>query len=91
MGHTLYYSTSVEKWKEFTHLVKKACRGLEWEAKILKDSVVVRAPCNHVEMLVIEKNGKGFVKTNLVEPCHSIYLLILYSVAAFGSVSLWED
>jgi peptide/nickel transport system ATP-binding protein len=44
-----------------------------------------------VEPLEIRKKGRGFVKTNLIEPCHSLYLLVLHSVSSFGSVEVWED
>ncbi|ASJ06424.1 TonB-dependent receptor [Thermococcus pacificus] len=91
MGHTVYYRTIIDRWNEFRDFLEAVCEGLGFRFVEGEDSVMILPECRGVEPLEIKKNGKGFVKTNLVEPCHSIYLLILHSVAFFGSVELWED
>ncbi|WP_297089714.1 TonB-dependent receptor [Thermococcus sp.] len=91
MGHTLYYRTRIDRWDGFKGLLETVCEGLGFRVVGGEDSVTVFPECHGVEPLEIMKNGEGFVKTNLIEPCHSIYLLILHSVAFFGSVELWED
>jgi len=91
VGHTLYYRTDVEKWDEFKGFVERTAHGIGYGVRVLEDSVVLSPGSPLVEPLVIERRGGGFAKTNLVEPHHSIYLLILHSIAFFGSVELWED
>ena len=91
MGYTVYYRARVDKWHEFTVFLEEVCAGLGFRFNAGKDSVVVFPECSGVEPLEIRKNGGGFTKTNLIEPCHSIYMLILHSVAFFGSIELWED
>lgn len=91
MGHAVYYLTRIDRWKEFRVFLKKVCEGLGFSFLESEDAVIIFPECHGVEPMEIKKRGKGFVKTNLVEPCHSIYLLMLHSVSSFGSVELWED
>ena len=91
MGHTLYYYTDIERWEEFKGFLKRVSEGLGYVFFEKGESVFIRPECLSVEPLEIRKKGKGFTKTNLIEPCHSIYLLILHSVSSFGSISVWED
>ncbi|NJF25544.1 TonB-dependent receptor [Thermococcus sp. Bubb.Bath] len=91
MGHTVYYKTSIGRWEAFGAFLRRVCTGLGYGFEASGDSIVITPDCRLVEPLWIEKRGEGFVKTNRIEPCHSIYLLILHSVSAFGSVELWED
>ncbi|ACS33266.1 Putative TonB-dependent receptor [Thermococcus gammatolerans EJ3] len=91
MGHTIYYKTSIHRWEEFLSFIGRVCQGLGYEVAPVGESVSVFPTCSLVEPLLIPRSGEGFVKTNLIEPCHSIYLLILHSVSSFGSVSVWED
>lgn len=91
MGHSIHYKTNVTKWRDFSRLVERVAYGIGYEVEVGKNYLVLNSGHPLVEPLVIEKKGKGFAKTNLVEPHHSIYLLVLHSVAFFGSVELWED
>jgi len=91
LGHTVYYITKIERWGDFVSFIKRVCLGLGWKMKEGAGSITIFPPCDLVEPLVVRKNGEGFAKTNLLEPCHSVYLLILHSTASFGSVSVWED
>ncbi|WP_297464338.1 TonB-dependent receptor [Thermococcus sp.] len=91
MGHTVYYRTDVERWKEFRDFLERVCWGLGLGFRGGSETVRVTPTCSGVEPLEIARRGEGFAKTNLIEPCHSLYLLILHSVASFGSVSVWED
>jgi len=91
LGHTIYYTTSIKRWDEFVAFIKRICRGLGWDLEAGEESIAVFPPCIPVEPLVVKRRGEGFAKTNLSEPCHSIYLLILHSVSSFGAVSIWED
>ncbi|NJE05773.1 TonB-dependent receptor [Thermococcus sp. M36] len=91
MGHTVYYRIHIEKWEEFRVFLAAVARGLGYHLMDRGEYVVVLPDCPLVEPLEIKKEGWGFAKTNLVEPCHSVYLLILYSISAFGSVDVWED
>ena len=91
MGYTIYYRTSIKKWREFSRFIKRICAGIGWDVRIAEERAVIEPPCDFTEKMVIEKEGEGFVKTNLVEPCHSICLLLLHAAASFGSVSVWED
>ena len=91
MGHTIHYKTEILKWEEFAEFVKRVCEGFGCEVELVGGAVIVHPPCGRVEPLRIERIGESFSKTNLIEPCHSVYLLILHSVSSFGSVSVWED
>ncbi|WP_099209653.1 TonB-dependent receptor [Thermococcus henrietii] len=91
MGHTLYYTTVVRKWKAFVSLMERVSTGLGYGIEVFDNALVLNPGHPMVEPLRIEKEGQGFAKTNLIEPHHSIYILILHSVSAFGSVELWED
>ncbi|WP_048149999.1 hypothetical protein [Palaeococcus ferrophilus] len=91
MGHTLYYTTRVEKWGEFKEFLQRVCEGVGYFFEVSGECVTVTPDCPLVEPLRIPRDGEGFAKTNLVEPCHSIYLLVLHSVSSFGSVEVWED
>ncbi|NJE45873.1 TonB-dependent receptor [Thermococcus sp. GR7] len=91
MGHTVYYRTRIERWDDFKRFIEGICDGLGYEFVEMGESVLVVSGCLHVEPLQIKREGFGFAKTNLVEPCHSIYLLILHSLSSFGSVEVWED
>ncbi len=91
MGHTVHYTADIERWDEFVRFIKRICLGLGWGVDDEEENITVFPPCYSVEPLAIRKKGRGFAKTNLVEPCHSVYLLILYSASSFGSVSVWED
>ena len=76
---------------DFKAFLNRACGGLGLDFCDEGDSVLIKPKCRLVEPLRLERSGGGSVKTNLIEPCHSLYLLILHSVASFGSVSIWED
>ncbi|NJE54620.1 TonB-dependent receptor [Thermococcus sp. 21S9] len=91
MGHTVYYRTRVDKWERFRDFVERVAEGIGYHVQTTKESLTIDPGHPLVEPLVVEKSGEGFAKTNLVEPHHSIYLLVLHSVAFFGSVELWED
>lgn len=91
MGHTVYYRIRIDRWEEFRGFLERVCDGLGFSFLEGEDAVIIFPECHGVELLEIKKNGEGFVKTNLIEPCHSIYLLVLHSVSSFGSVELWED
>ena len=91
MGHTIYYRVDVRGWREFLGFIVRVCNGLGLETLVEEDCIRIFPSCDGVEPLEIPKKGDGFAKTNLVEPCHSLYLLILHSVAFFGSAELWED
>ncbi len=81
----------IARWKEFVSFLERVCYGLGYSLEEDEGVLIVIPEYPLVEPLIIERNGRGFVKTNLVEPCHSIYLLILHSVSSFGSVSVLED
>lgn len=91
MGHTIYYKIAIHKWKEFREFIERVCRGLDCPVEISEELIVINSQCPLVEPLMIRKNCEGFAKTNLIEPSHSLYLLILYSASSFGSVLVWED
>jgi len=91
LGHTIYYFTHITDWKKFLDFLALVCAGVGFSLHSEESSVVVSPPCPHVEELKIKRHGAGFVKTNFVEPCHSIYLLMLYAVSSFGSADVWED
>jgi hypothetical protein len=91
MGHTIYYKTSVSHWEGFVKLMRRVASALGYSLFEGKLFVELHPHRPGVEALRIEREGEGFVKTNLIEPEHSLYLLILYSISSFGSVSVWED
>ena len=91
MGHSIHYQTDVEEWRGFSKFVERVAYGIGYEIEAIGESLILDPGHPLVEPLVIEKRGRGFAKTNLIEPHHSIYLLILHSIAFFGSVELWED
>ncbi|ASJ10372.1 TonB-dependent receptor [Thermococcus sp. P6] len=91
MGHTLYYRTRIERRSGFRKFLRRVCEGIGYRFSEGSGSVIVFPECPLVEPLEIPWKGEGSVKTNLIEPCHSVYLLILHSVSFFGSVELWED
>ena len=91
MGHTIYYKTDVRMWRQFGGFIERVSEGIGYTVTITETSTTLNPSHPLVEPLIIKKKGFGFVKTNLIEPHHSIYLLILHSVAFFGSVELWED
>ncbi|WP_297466324.1 TonB-dependent receptor [Thermococcus sp.] len=91
MGHSIHYKTNIARWNDFEKLVERVAYGIGYEVEVGKNYLVLDPGHPLVEPLIIEKKGIGFAKTNLVEPHHSIYLLVLHSVAFFGSVELWED
>ncbi|WP_457741962.1 TonB-dependent receptor [Thermococcus sp.] len=91
MGYTIYYKVYVRRWREFIVLIRRACSGLGLRISVRNGEVMIIPNCGKVEPLRIPKKGEGFVKTNLVEPYHSVYTLILYSISSFGDVSVWED
>ncbi len=91
MGHTVYYKTDIPKWREFRSFLQRICRGLGYDVEFQGEVAFVFPHCSAVEPLKIPRKGESFVKTNLIEPHHSVYLLILYSISSFGSVSVWED
>ncbi|NJE00510.1 TonB-dependent receptor [Thermococcus sp. JdF3] len=91
MGHTVYYRIEVSDWEGFREFIAGICGGLGLELILGDESILIIPGCRGVEPLEIRKKGRGFVKTNLIEPCHSLYLLVLHSVSSFGSVELWED
>ncbi|ASJ16870.1 hypothetical protein A3L04_07180 [Thermococcus chitonophagus] len=89
MGYTIYYRVEITRWSEFVKFIKRICRGLGIGFELSGSYVVVTG--EEAESLVIPPSGEGFVKTYGREPITSIYLLILYSISAFGSVLVWED
>ncbi len=91
MGHTIYYKTSISRWEEFTELMERVAHALGYSTIRGSFFIEIHPHREGVESLRIEKEGEGFVKTNRIEPEHSIYLLILYSISSFGVVSLSED
>ncbi|NJE03782.1 TonB-dependent receptor [Thermococcus sp. MV11] len=91
MGHTIYYRVEILDWEGFRKFIARTCEGLGFRIIMENESVLILPECSGTEPLEIMRNGEGFVKTNLVEPCHSIFLLILHSVSSFGSVEMWED
>ena len=91
MGHTIYYKTGIDRWEEFKEFLERVCRGLGCGVETQGNAVLIFPNCESVEPLRMERKGEGFAKTNLIEPCHSIYLLVLHSISSFGSVSVWED
>ncbi len=91
MGHTLYYNYRCEHWNELKEFIGEISSGLGLSLSESNESILVYSPCPKVEPLVIPLRGRGFVKTNKIEPCHSLYKLIIYSLSFFGSLEVWED
>ncbi|WP_456420665.1 TonB-dependent receptor [Thermococcus sp.] len=91
MGHSIHYRTDVGEWGKFSEFLERVAYGIGYDIEINRDTLMVDPHHPLVEPLVIKKKGVGFAKTNLIEPHHSIYLLIIHSVSFFGSVELWED
>jgi hypothetical protein len=91
LGYTVYYQLEIEEWKAFANFVRRVISGIGWDFQEDCKGIVVLPPCEGVEPLILRRNYRGFAKTNMREPCHSIYLLILYSASSFGSVSVLED
>ncbi len=91
MGHTLYYKYACERWGELKRFLQEISRGIGLDISEGDELVVIHSPYPTVEPLLIRKSGEEFVKTNKIEPYHSIYKLIIYSLAFFGSLEVWED
>ncbi len=91
LGHTIYYKVSIVRWEEFTTFLNRVVAGIGYSIMERKDTITIDPGCASIERLTIPRKGEGFVKTNLREPFHSIYLLILYSASSFGFVLVWED
>ncbi|AFN04295.1 hypothetical protein PFDSM3638_07610 [Pyrococcus furiosus DSM 3638] len=92
MGYTIYYKTNVDKWEGAIAFLSRVCKGLRWNFKIrARGDVIIIPDFKKVEILVIPKKGSGFVKTYGIEPYTTLYLLILHSLNAFGSVEIIED
>ncbi|MDI3475305.1 MAG: hypothetical protein PWQ79_615 [Thermococcaceae archaeon] len=91
MGHTIYYNTEIRRWEDFKKFLKRIARGLGYSLLPEKEWIILVPDSDGVEPLKIKKSGAHSAKTYLREPYHSIYLLILYSASAFGSVEVWED
>ncbi len=88
MGYTIYYRIKLDEPERAFRFIERACRGLGMECELEEERIIIKCPS--VEPLII-KNGEGFAKTYGREPCTSLYLLLLLSLSAFGSVELWED
>ncbi len=88
MGYTIYYRIKLDEHERAFRFIERVCRGLGMECEL--EGEEIRITCPSVEPLII-KNGEGFAKTYGREPCTSLYLLLLLSLSAFGSVELWED
>jgi len=91
VGHSIHYLLHVVEWESFRDFIQGVANGIGYRVDISGESLILYPDHQLVEPLIIPKIGSYSVKTNLIEPHHSIYLLILHSVAFFGSVSLWED
>ncbi|MFA4668965.1 hypothetical protein QDY65_00205 [Pyrococcus kukulkanii] len=89
MGYTIYYRVKITRWSEFVTFIKRVCKGLRLHCEVEGETVKIDA--EGVEFLIIPTEGEGFVKTYRKEPYTSLYLLIIYSASAFGSVEVWED
>ncbi|WP_461864200.1 TonB-dependent receptor [Thermococcus sp.] len=91
MGYSIYYHTKVERWDDFRRFIETVCNGIGLDLSFVGDSILISPECRFVESLMIHRSGEGSVKTNRVEPYHSLYLLVLHSISSFGSVEVWED
>lgn len=90
MGYTIYYRLSIRNRKKGYMFIKRVCRGLKLDCEFRGEDIIIKPLSSDVEPLVI-KNGKGFVKTYKREPYTSLYLLLLLSLSAFGSVDVSDD
>ncbi|MDN5319769.1 MAG: hypothetical protein PWP49_189 [Thermococcaceae archaeon] len=90
MGYTIYYSLEIREYKRASRFIERICKGLNLECEFREGEIIIQPPSKEVEPLVI-KNGKGFVKTYKREPYTSLYLLLLLSLSAFGSVVVFDD
>jgi len=90
MGYTIYYHVKIKEYKKACTFIKRICNGLNLDCRFNEREIIINPPSKDVEPLVI-KNGRGFVKTYKREPYTSIYLLVLFSLSAFGSVEVSDD
>jgi len=90
MGYTVYYHVEIKEYKKACTFIERICNGLNLDCKFNEREIIIIPPSKEVEPLVI-KNGRGFVKTYKREPYTSIYLLVLLSLSAFGSVEVSDD
>ncbi|MCO6041877.1 hypothetical protein [Thermococcus alcaliphilus] len=90
MGHTLYYHIRLKEPEKAARFIERVCKGLRWDFDTREGEIIVFPPEEKVEPLVI-KDGKGFAKTYKEEPYTTIYLLLLFSLSAFGSVDISDD
>ena len=90
MGYTIYYRVSIKEHEKACAFVKRICSGLNWDCEVNEEEIIIKPVTEEVEPLII-KNGRGFVKTYKREPYTSIYLLLLSSLSAFGSVEVSDD
>lgn len=88
MGYTIYYRIKIDEPGRAFRFIERTCRGLNLEYELQEGRIIIRCPS--VESLII-KNGEGFAKTYGREPCTSLYLLLLLSLSAFGSVEVFDD
>ncbi|MCD6373074.1 MAG: TonB-dependent receptor [Thermococcus sp.] len=91
MGHTLYYKYACGRWEDLKKFLREISEGLSLEVSEEEELVIINSPHPGVEALIIRKSGEEFVKTNKIEPYHSLYRLIIHSLAFFGSLEVWED
>ncbi|RLF74551.1 hypothetical protein DRN43_04390 [Thermococci archaeon] len=90
MGYTIYYRIKIDNHEKALSFIERVCRGLGMECELEGGGIRIICPSGGVEPLII-KNGEGFVKTYGREPCTSLYLLLLLSLSAFGSVEVFDD
>ena len=90
MGYTIYYHVKIKEYKKAYAFIERICNGLNLDCRFNEREIIVKPSSKDVEPLVI-KNGRGFVKTYKREPYTSIYLLVLFSLSAFGSVEVSDD
>ncbi len=91
MGYTIYFKTEVSKWNELKGFLVEICHNIGFDIEVREDEIIVQPQFQKVEPLIIRKKGKSSVKTYGLEPYTSLYRLILYSLALFGSVGISED
>ena len=90
MGYTIYYHINLKEPEKAYAFIERICNGLNLDCRFNKREIIIKPSSKEVEPLVI-KNGRGFVKTYKREPYTSIYLLLLLSLSAFGSVEVSDD
>ena len=90
MGYTIYYYVKIKEYKKACTFIERICNGLNLDCRFNEREIIIKPSSKEVEPLVI-KNGSGFVKTYKREPYTSIYLLLLLSLSAFGSVEVSDD